>query len=121
SPNPAAATSCWRDQSPQIASSSTTSMRTLVSTKIIVGIAAYKAHEFIRRHTQIEGAAEFVERFLHALSLAICAPFPVETRRSLQHDHAVAAVAKLDLRARLQPEIVSDPLRDRNLTFARDF
>src|SRR6266568_6877256 len=91
----AAESSCCWDQSAQTGSLVETSITMLVSTRIIVRVAAQKAHELVSRHAQIKcpsdrGEAAF-DRFFRRLSFG------------LQHDLLIGAERELDLRSRLQP------------------
>src|SRR5258706_12690966 len=107
----AAESSCCWDQSTQIGSLVDTSITMLVSTRIIVWVAAQKAHELVSRHTQIKrptdrGEAAF-DRFLQRLSLGP------------QHDLLIGAERELDLRPRLEAEIIAHAFGDRHLALAR--
>src|SRR5690348_5190014 len=100
---------CW-DQSAQIGSLADTSITMLVSSRIIVRIAAQKTHELVGRHAQVKRPADCGEtafdRLLRELSFAP------------QHDLTIAAEREFDLRAGLEAEVVADALRDRHLPLA---
>src|SRR5215204_5708955 len=92
--------------------SESTSIRTLLSTRVGTSIAPCHRHDLLRRESAIAGPTEAIDDHLAARFLL--------PRSSLADADAVTHDLKFDLAVWQQSELLADVLRDRDLPFARD-
>src|SRR6186713_473404 len=111
-PCSAARASIADDQDAHSSCNDSTSMRTLLSTRVATSVAPRHRHDFLRGESAIAGSTQ-------ALDDHLATRFFLRPPRLADAD-AVPHNLELDLAVREQPELFADVLRDRDLALAGD-